>query len=129
MATRLSTELKTAKAQAVADEFNSSGTTLKIYTGTQPASADDAASGTLLVTITLPNPCFGTASSDAISKTGTWSGTASATGTAGWFRLESAGADVLDGACGAGSGELDLSSTSITSGGVVTINTATFTVN
>lgn len=127
MATRIATVVKTAKADAVRALFNASGTTLKIYTGTQPATADTAASGTELVSMSLPNPCFLAASSGVISKTGTWSGTASATGTAGWFRIEN-GSNRLDGTVGTSGQELNLSSVSIVTNGVVTVDTASFTV-
>lgn len=35
---------------------------LRIYTGVAPSSADDAATGTMLVEISLPTPAFGSAS-------------------------------------------------------------------
>ena len=127
MSTQIATVVKTEQAQAVADVFNTSGTTLSIYTGSQPADADSSATGTLLATLNLPNPCFSAASSGAISKTGTWSGTASASGTAGWFRIEN-GSYRIDGTIGTSGQDMNLSSTSIISGGTVTINTASFTV-
>jgi hypothetical protein len=62
-------------------------------------------------------------------KSGTWSGTAVATGTAGWFRVESSsGSRWYDGAItatGAG-GDIELTSTSITSG--QTVSVATFSI-
>lgn len=72
-----------------ADFFGSlfDGGTLEIYTGAQPADPNSAASGSLLCTITLPNPAFGAASGGIITKTGTWSDTAGASGTAGWARF------------------------------------------
>lgn len=66
------------------------GGTAQIRTGAQPASAADAASGTLLATITLPTPAFATGSGGAVTKNGTWSNTASASGPAGYMRIISA---------------------------------------
>lgn len=63
------------------------GGTLEIYTGAQPGDPNAAASGTLLCTITIPNPAFGAASGGIIAKAGSWSGTAGVTGTAGWARF------------------------------------------
>lgn len=124
---------------------------LKIYSGSQPSTADTAYSGTLLCTITVGSGAFtagvvtnglefGAAASGAISKSTseTWSGTNAATGTAGWFRLyanatDAGGADTtyiyprIDGAIATSGSQLNLSSTSLTSGATLTIDTFTIT--
>lgn len=61
--------------------------TVEIYTGPQPADPNSAPSGSLLATITIPNPAFGAASGGLITKSGTWSTTATGTGTAGYARF------------------------------------------
>lgn len=127
MAERLNDAARNRQADSIGDDFNNA--TLKIYTGTQPA-AGAAATGTLLVTITLPADAMAAAASGVAAKSGTWSGTAVATGTAGWFRIESsAGARWYDGAVTvtAGGGEIELISTSITSGQTVTISSFSVT--
>lgn len=127
MAERLNDAARNRQADSIGDDFNNA--TLKIYTGSQPA-AGAAATGTLLVTITLPADAMGAASSGVASKSGTWSGTAGDTGTAGWFRIESSsGSRWYDGAVTAtsGGGEIELTSTSITSGQTVTITSFTVT--
>jgi len=126
---------------------------LRIYTGTQPTTADLAATGTLLLTITLASATFtggavaaglefGAASSGSISKSAsqTWSGVAVATGTAGWFRLYGNAADEattpaisttlprLDGSIATSGAQLNMSSTTITSGATTTIDTFTVTL-
>lgn len=122
---------------------------LKIYTGAQPADADQAVIGTLLVTITLASGAFvagapanglefGEAAGGAIAKTsGVWSGVAAATGTAGWFRLSGNPTDAgalsytlprIDGAIATSGAELNMSSTAVTSGATVTIDTFTITL-
>ena len=70
-----------------------------IYSGSQPASADDAETGTLLAKITLASGAFtsgvttnglslGTAGSGSIAKASeVWSGVGLANGTAGWYRF------------------------------------------
>lgn len=63
------------------------GGTLEIYTGSQPVSPNSAASGTLLCTITIPNPAFGSPTAGVIEEAGSWSDTAVDTGTAGWARF------------------------------------------
>jgi hypothetical protein len=69
------------------------------------------------------------AASGAKAKSGTWSATASATGTAAHFRLYDSGGSTckIQGTVGAGSGDLSLDNTSITSGQTVTISTFTLT--
>lgn len=68
-----------------------------------------------------------------------WQGTAVATGTAGWYRVEAAVVDSLavdssevylrhDGAIAASGGEVNSTNTSITSGGVQTLNSFTITL-
>lgn len=133
MATRVADAARNAAADAVVDlaDAGAAAGTIKVYTGSQPADADDAESGTLLVTFTLNDPAFGAAASGVatLDVSPAISTTASASGTAGWFRLEdSNGVNVLDGACGSGSGELDLDNLSISSGQTVTINSLTVTV-
>lgn len=88
MTLRKNVSLRTSQADHIADLWD--GGTLEIRTGTQPADPASAASGTLLVTINLPTPAFGAAASGVVSKTGTWSGVAIASATAGWGRLISA---------------------------------------
>jgi hypothetical protein len=60
---------------------------LRIYTGAAPADCATAASGTLLVEMTLPADYMNAASGGTKTKLGTWSGTGVAAGNAGYFRL------------------------------------------
>lgn len=127
MAERLNDAARNRQVDSIGDDFNNA--TVKIYTGTQPA-AGAAATGTLLVTITLPADAMAASASGVAAKSGTWSGVAGNTGTAGWFRIESsAGARWYDGAvtATAGGGEIELASISITSGQTVTISSFTVT--
>lgn len=65
---------------------------LKFYTGSMPASCATAASGTLLGSTALPSTWLASASAGAKAKAGTWTGTFSAAGTVGYFRItDSAG--------------------------------------
>ncbi len=123
MARRINAAHQNALLDARTARFN--GGKLRIYTGTQPATGGAAVTDTLLVDITLPATAFNAASSGSASKAGTWSATAAASGTAGWYRfLSSGGTEAEDGAVGT---ELSLDNTSIVAGGVVTINTFNFT--
>lgn len=137
MATRLSTAARNAAADAVVDllDAGSGAATMEIRTGSQPASANDAAGGTLLAAVTLADPAFGSAGS-ATPGTATMASTPRtatgvAAGTAGWFRLkDSTGATVLDGSVTAtgGGGQLELATTTISVGLNVEITASTVTM-
>jgi hypothetical protein len=105
--------------------------TLEIYTGSQPADADTAASGSLLVTLTLNDPA-GTQSGGVITidVSPAISATAVDTGAAGWARLKDSDGDtVLDGSVGTSSADFIIDSTSITSGQTVAlVATSTLTL-
>lgn len=135
MAIRYPSATRNALCDALVDRFDagSGPGKIRIYTGSQPASADSAPSGTLLVEITLNDPAFGAASSGAASLDADPAtvGTVVATGTAGWWRgLDSDNATVCDGSItvSGGGGDLTLATTSLSSGGTVTITGGTLTV-
>jgi hypothetical protein len=94
---------------------------IRIFSGTRPATG--GAETTKLAELTCsatfaPAPSAGVLTANAITQ----DSSADATGTASWFRLcTSAGAAVMDGDVGQGTGDLQLNSTSITSGGTVAI--------
>jgi hypothetical protein len=125
-----------AAVNAVAALLNESGGTpasLKIYTGTQPA-LDGSLTGTLLATLTFASSgnAFGTSTAASGTVTATanaiTSGTAVATGTAGYFALVSeSGATILTGTVGTSGADLNLSTLSITSGATVSCSSFTIT--
>jgi len=88
---RKNIDLRNVQADFLGSVFDAG--TLEIYTGTQPADPNSAPTGTLLCTITLPNPAFGAAVAGVVTKAGTWADTATDTGTAGWARFISASTD------------------------------------
>lgn len=123
---------------------------LKIYSGSQPATADAAATGTLLATVTVGSGAFtagqpanglsfGDSSGGVVSKdSDIWSSVIGVTGIAGWFRFYANGADDgtldnaavkprIDGAIGTGGSQLNLSSTSLTAAATLTIDSFALT--
>ena len=64
------------------------GPKLQIRSGAVPANCAAADAGTLLCEITLPSDWMAAASGGAKAKSGTWSGTGAAAGSAGHFRLK-----------------------------------------
>lgn len=133
MATRISDEVRTFAVDAIVDalDLGPGAATIKVYTGAQPADADDAASGSLLVTITMSDPAFGAGAAGVATADNTpaLSAVASGAGVAGWFRAaDSTDANRIDGSVGEGSGELSLDNTDIAIGQTVTVTGWTVTV-
>jgi hypothetical protein len=126
MAFRKNTTLKNNQASVYNTQFPA-GSTMEIRTGSQPASANDAATGTVLATITLPASPWSAASGGVISKNGTWSATASATGTAGWARI-TGGSNVMDVSVGTSGADAIIDNASIVSGGTVTVTSLSVTI-
>lgn len=120
------TALRNSIVQHIGGLFNNG--TLEVRTGSQPSSANDAATGTLLVTITIPSPAFGAPSGGSVSKSGTWSGIAVATGTAGWARMKSSGdTHVRDFSVAESSADLIINDADVVTGAVITVTTLTLT--
>jgi hypothetical protein len=127
MAIQFGVDVQNARLDAIETSLGT-GAKLRIYTGSAPATPATAASGTMLVELTLPSDWMNAASSGTKTKLGTWSGTAAAGGTAGYFRIWNSAVSVcgVQGTVGQGSGDLSLDNTSIANGQTVTINTFTF---
>jgi hypothetical protein len=106
---------------------------LVIYTGSQPA-LNGSLTGTLLATLDLSATAFAssTASSGTVTATANsiTSATAAATGTAGYFALlESNGTTIVaTGTVGTSGCDLNLNSTSISSGANVSVTSFTVTM-
>lgn len=64
---------------------------LRFCTGSPPANCGTAQSGTQLIEMTLPSDWQAAASGGSAAKSGTWSGTVAADGTAGYYRILSSG--------------------------------------
>ncbi len=98
---------------------------LRIYTGSAPANCAAAATGTLLVEMALPSDWMAAASGASKVKAGTWTGTASGTGTAGYFRIvDNAGTVTgLQGTAGMSGTDLILNNSSLATSQAVTVDT------
>lgn len=141
MAFRISTGVRNTRQDsafntAAGQNFDSG--VLEFRTGAQPALADDAPTGTLLVSMTLPADAFGASAAGAVAKAGTWEDpSADAGGTAGWFRLKAVGDGGLSSAVDrrmdgnitatGGGGNLELDNVVIGAGQQVTQTTFTVT--
>lgn len=127
MALTLSASSGNAMVDALVDRLDGAGPgTIKVYSGARPATPDDAVSGTLLATFTLSNPAFGNAAAKSAAIANVAPATAAATGTAAWFRAASStGTAQFDGSVGTAGADLNLNTTSIVSGGTVSITGGT----
>jgi hypothetical protein len=130
MALQLSTAVRNARLDSIETTVDVSPT-LEIRTGSPPANCGAVDSGSLLATITLPSDWMANASGGSKAKAGTWSTTATGTGTAGHFRIK----DVAGPTCHVqgtvtitgGGGDLTLDNTSIAINQSITISTFTLT--
>lgn len=120
-----------AQADAISDLLDNGY--LRIYDGTQPANANTPVSTQVLLAelrfnaTAAPSASGGTLTMNAITQ----DSSADNTGTATWFRaLKSDGsAVVFDGSVGTSGCDINLGSTSITSGSSVGVTSMTFTVS
>lgn len=132
MATRIPDAVRNAVVDAVVDRLDAGAAAgkVEIRTGAQPADADDAATGTLLATITLGDPAFGAAAAGVATANAIATDTGDAAGTAGWFRaLDSDNNKVIDGDITAtgGGGDMELNTTTISVGVDIDITSWTVT--
>ena len=105
---------------------------LRIRSGAAPATCATADSGTVLAAMTLPSDWLAAASGGTKALSGTWQdASADATGTAGHFRIYDSGGTVchIQGSVTAtgGGGDMQLASTSITSGLQIDVTSLTLT--
>ncbi len=129
MSVQFATTLRNSRADLIESTIGTSPK-LYIYSGAKPTNVSDNDPSGLLVMLTLPSDWESSASSGAKALAGTWSGTATGTGTPASYRIKDSsgtssantGTTYIQGTCGVGSGDLSLDGT-ITSGQTVNIGT------
>ena len=128
MSVQLSVSVRNARLDAIETTIGTAPH-FRVSTGAQPADCATADSGTNLLDITLPSDWLAAASSGSKAKSGTWSGTASAAGTAAHFRVkDSTGTTChMQGSAGQGTGDLSFDNNVLANGQTVTISTFTLT--
>jgi len=132
MALQYGVTLRNAQLDAIESTI---GTTplLRLYSGAAPATCAAAATGTLLLEMTLPSDWLAAASAGSKAKAGTWTGTGAvgaSTGTAaGYYRVVDSGGSTahIQGTVTVtgGGGDMTLDNTSIAHNQTVTVNTFT----
>ncbi|WP_217183360.1 hypothetical protein [Streptomyces sp. AC495_CC817] len=134
MAVRISNAARSAAADAIVDLIDAgpAAGTLKVYTGSQPAGAGTAPTGTLLGTLTMSDPAFGNAANGvATAAPITGDSSVDATGTAGWARIaDSTGTAIIDLSVtvSGGGGDLQLDSVNLVAGGQLNVTSLTVTM-
>lgn len=109
MTLRMSTAVRNLIADAFGGAFDSTGR-INVYTGSQPASAADSHSDTLLATLTLAADSFAAASGGTVAANAIASDTAAdAAGHPGWLRLYRTGDTAPNLSAGASDRRVDLS--------------------
>jgi len=150
MALQLSTGLRNGilNSTGFTEAFNDG--IIYVYSGAQPANADAAVQGTLLMRITVDNGAwaagsptnglgFATPAAGVVTKAvaEVWRGLGIADGTAGWFRLCGNAADAgasssvlprLDGTVAISGGDMNLSSLAIVTSAPTTVDVFQFTL-
>lgn len=105
---------------------------IRIYSGTEPATAGTALSGnTLLAELTTGNPATGAAASNTLTFNAiTQDASADATGTATFFRIFNTDGTTVEGqgSVGVSGADLNINSVSIVAGGTVSITSGTITL-
>lgn len=128
MALSISAAAAQAMGAALATDIGS-GATIEIRSGSKPATPETAASGTLLATVTISGSFSSTGG--VLTAADPASASPAASGTAGYFRVKTSGGTAkIDGTVSAsgGGGDMQLGSTTITTGVPVDLGVPTFTV-
>lgn len=102
---------------------------LEIRTGPVPANCAAADAGSVLATVTCPSDWLAAASGGSKALAGSWTTTASGTGTAGHFRIKVGGTCHIQGTVTAtgGGGDMTVDNTSFSNGQTFTVGTFTLT--
>ena len=123
MTIKFSAAVRNARLDAIETVIGASPK-LRIYSGAPPTNTTDAATGTLLVDMTLPADFLQAASGGIKLLNGSWTTTAAAAGVAGYYRVWDNGVTTCheQGTVGQGTGDLSLDNTTLAAGQTVTIN-------
>ena len=128
MAHQYSVTVNNARLDAIETAISTTPV-LRMYTGAAPANCAAATTGSTVVSMTLPSDWLAGASSGAKAKSGTWAGTATTSGTVGYYRIFESTATTchIQGSVSTSGAEINLDNNIVNSGQVVTISTYTIT--
>lgn len=127
---KLAAALSNAMLDTVTSQLGASAL-LRIYDGAQPAGPSVAVGAQVLLGTLTCNATFAPGASGGVLTLNaiTQDSAADATGTATWFRLlTSGGTAKLDGSIGTSGADLNLNTTSIVTGGPISVSSATLSL-
>lgn len=124
MSYQYSATVRNAKLDTVESTIGASAV-LKIFSGAEPANCAAADPAGLLATITLPADWMANAAAGSKAKSGTWSNTASGTGTAASWRIYDSGVTTCH--IQGNVADMVFDNTSITTGQTITVTGFTIT--
>jgi hypothetical protein len=139
MALQYSVAVRNARLDVVETTITPSGTSplisgiLELRSGEPPSTCASADTGTLLAQIPLPTDWLAAASAGTKSKNGTWSGTGTAAGAIGHFRIKDGGSPDtthIQGTVqptGSPTGDMQVDNVNISAGQTVTVSTFVLT--
>ncbi len=132
MTLQISTNARNGACDAIVDlvDAGAGAGSLQIRTGSPPANPAAADTGTLLATLPMSDPAFGSAATGVATANAITSDTAvDNSGTAGHFRIkDSNGNVVMQGTVGTSSADLIFDSVTFVAGGTAAISAFTVTV-
>lgn len=130
MAVKFSVEVRNAIVDNIEVTIGASAR-LIFYTGSSPANTAAAPTGTVIATMILPADWLNAASGGVKTLNGTWSTTASATGTIGYYRIWDSTVTVCheqgNVTISGGGGDITLDNVSAANGQTISILTKTYT--
>lgn len=130
MAVKFSVEVRNAIVNSIETATGPSAR-LIFYTGSPPANTAASATGTVIATMVLPSDWLNDASGGVKTLNGTWSTTASATGTIGYYRIWDSTVTVCheqgNVTISGGGGDITLDNVNAANGQTITILTKTYT--
>lgn len=126
MAIKLNAGIRNFIVDSMIGSLGSTTAQLKLYSGTVPASADTAPTGTLLCTIDFSQGGWSAASAGSASLLAAGSGVANASGTAGYGSLQdTTGTYRIYGSVGTTGTDFIISGTAIANGATITCSQCT----
>jgi hypothetical protein len=129
MTVKLSTALRNAMIASY-ESYLGTAPVLQVFTGTEPLSTTLPDTGTKLLDIALPADWLTAPVNGGVALQGTWTGTALASGTCGYYRLKSSDGVVQEQGTvyqSGGAGDLELDNVALTINQTVQVLTWTRT--
>lgn len=130
MSVQYSVSVRNAMLDAIETTTGASAV-IKFYTGSAPANCAATATGTVIATMDLPLDWMNNATGGTKTLNGTWSTTASNSGTVGYYRILDSSATTCHEqgtiTMTGGGGDITLDNTNVATSQVITITSKTIT--